>query len=146
MKIQTILVPVDFSNHSKSAFEMAVDLAREFGASVSLVHVFPESMALVPPYGPALPADFGMQIERSATEHFEKWRQEHCPDDVEIKSYVRRGDPSRAICDLADEIGCDLLVMGTKGTTGLAHVLMGSVAERTVRTASCPVLTTKADS
>ncbi len=145
MKFEKILVPVDFSDHSEQAFRLAIDLAKSFGGEVMLLHVFPESMALVPPYGPALPADFGMQIERSATEHFEKWREEHCPEDLEVKSFVRRGDPSRAIADLVEETGADLIVMGTKGTTGLAHVLMGSVAERTVRTAPCPVLTTKAD-
>lgn len=145
MKFDKILVPVDFSDHSEHAFALAVDLVKSFGGEIALLHVFPEAMALVPPYGPSLPADFGMQIERSATEHFEKWRQEHCPAELSVTSFVRRGDPSHCIAELATEWGSDLIVMGTKGTTGLAHILMGSVAERTVRNAPCPVLTTKAD-
>ncbi|MCP4036961.1 MAG: universal stress protein [bacterium] len=145
MKFEKILVPVDFSGHSEQALKLALALVGAFEAELHLVHVFPESLALAPPYGPVLPADFGMQIERSATDHFEQWQKEHVAADVALTSYVRRGDPSRRICELAEEIGADLIVMGTRGTTGLEHVLMGSVAERTVRTADCPVLTTKGD-
>ena len=143
MKFEKILVPVDFSGHSESALTVALTLVEAFGAALHLVHVFPEALALAPPYGPALPADFGMQVERAAVDHFEQWQQEFCPADQAFTSHVQRGDPSKQIVEIADELGVDLIVMGTRGATGLDHVLMGSVAERTLRSAHCPVLTTK---
>jgi universal stress protein A len=145
MKIERILVAVDFSAHSEAALKLALNLVESFGAELHLVHVFPEPLALAPPYGPALPVDFGMQIERAAVDHFQEWQQKFCPADLSVTSYVRRGDPSKQIIEAADELDIDLIVMGTRGTTGLEHVLMGSVAERTVRFAHCPVLTTKGE-
>ncbi|MBW2294296.1 MAG: universal stress protein [Deltaproteobacteria bacterium] len=81
----------------------------------------------------------------SGGDHFQEWQQKFCPADLSVTSYVRRGDPSKQIIEAADELDIDLIVMGTRGTTGLEHVLMGSVAERTVRFAHCPVLTTKGE-
>lgn len=146
MEIKKILVPVDFSSHSEVALELGIKFVEAFGAELHIVHVFPETLALAPPYGPALPADFGMMIERGAVEHFEKWQAEFCPDDLAVSSHVLRGDPSRKIVELAKDLGIDVIVMGTRGATGWEHALLGSVAERTVRLAHCAVLTTKADS
>ncbi len=143
MSISRILVPIDFSTHSDAAMELAREYAREFGAELHLLHVFPEAIALAPPYGPALPADFGMQIERSAERHFEEWRAERCPADARMTSHIRRGNASAQIIDLAKQCDADLIIMGTRGLTGLRHVMMGSVAERTVRGAPCPVMTTR---
>jgi universal stress protein A len=145
MKIERILVAVDFSAHSEAALKLALNLMESFGSELHLVHVFPEPLALAPPYGPALPADFGMQIERAAVDHFQQWQDKFCPSDLSVTSYVRRGDPSKQIIEVADELDVDLIVMGTRGTTGLEHVLLGSVAERTVRLAHCPVLSTKCE-
>ena len=146
MKIQKILVPIDFSSHSEAALALGLEFTEKFNAELHIVHVFPETLALAPPYGPSLPADFGMAIERGAVEHFEKWQAEFCPPDVAISSHVLRGDPSRRIVELAKDLEVDLIIMGTRGNTGLEHVLLGSVAERTVRHSSCAVLTTKAGS
>ncbi|MFT5443361.1 MAG: universal stress protein A [Myxococcota bacterium] len=143
MTFSSILVPVDFSSHSKAALLLALGLVKKFDAKLHLVHVYPESMALLPPYGPALPADFGMQMERSAVEYFQEWQEKFCPKELSVHSVVRRGDPATQIVEVASDIESDLIVMGTRGTTGLAHLLLGSVAERTVRLAPCPVLTTK---
>jgi universal stress protein A len=143
MKIDKILVPVDFSKHSVAAMELAKQYAEAFDAEVQLIHVFSDVIALAPPYGPPVPTNFGMKIERSAAEHFEKWRKEHCPSDMKVTVRIRRGDPSSQIVELAQEAGVDLIIMGTRGLTGLRHVVLGSVAERTVRHAPCPVVTTK---
>ena len=145
MKFKKVLVAVDFSAHSESALKLALDLVETFSAELHLVHVFPEPLALAPPYGPSLPADFGMRIERAAVDHFQQWQEKHCPAGLSVTSYVRRGDASKQIIEAAEEIDSDLIVMGTRGTTGLEHILMGSVAERTVRGAHCPVLTTKGE-
>ena len=143
MKIKKILVPVDFSTHSEAAMELAREHARVFDAEILLLHVISDAIGLAPPYGPAMPVDFGMQIERAAMEQFDDWRQKHGPADLKLTSYVRRGIPSKQIVDLAKEDDVDLIIMGTRGLTGLRHVMMGSVAERTVRSAPCPVMTTK---
>ncbi len=143
MKIQNILVAVDFSSHSEAALELAQGLIEAGGGQLHLVHVFPEALALAPPYGPALPADFGMQVERAAVDHFQAWQEEFCPGDESVMAHVCRGDPSKQIVETAERLGIDLIVMGTRGATGLDHVLMGSVAERTLRSAHCPVLTVK---
>jgi nucleotide-binding universal stress UspA family protein len=145
MKIQKILVAVDFSDHCEAALKLALILVENFAATLHLVHVFPETLALAPPYGPALPADFGMRVERAAVDHFQQWQDEFCPAELSVESYVRRGNASKRIVEIADELDIDLIVMGTRGTTGLEHFLMGSVAEHTVRTAPCPVLTTKGE-
>lgn len=145
MKIEKVLVAVDFSAHSEAAMKLALDLVESFAAELHLVHVFPEPLALAPPYGPTLPADYGMQIERAAVDHFQQWQEKFCPAGTSVTSYVRRGDASKAIIEAADELDIDLIVMGTRGTTGLEHILLGSVAERTVRAAHCPVLTTKGE-
>ncbi len=143
MKIDKILVPVDFSTHCEAALELAKEYAQKFDSEIHLVHVFADAVALAPPYGPPMPADFGMQIERAAVQHFDEWRKEHCPAGIKVTSHVRRGNAASHIVELAAECDIDLIIMGTRGLTGLRHVVMGSVAERTVRNAPCPVMTTK---
>jgi nucleotide-binding universal stress UspA family protein len=145
MKIDKILVPVDFSTHSEAAMELADEYARQFDAELHILHVYPIGMAMVPPYGPPMPAGYGMQVERAAVLYFDEWRQKNCAADLRLTSHVRQGDPSTEIVDLASNSDVDLIIMGTRGFTGLRHVVMGSVAEHTVRRAPCPVLTTKSE-
>lgn len=145
MSFKNILVAVDFSSHSEAALKLALDLVKSVGGELHLVHVFPEFMALAPPYGPVLPADFGMKLERSAVEHFQQWTDKFCPAELSVTTHVRLGRPSKCIVEAADELDADLIVMGTRGAAGLEHLLMGSVAGRTIRTAHCPVLTTQGE-
>jgi universal stress protein A len=145
MKIEKILVPVDFSKHSEAAMELARGLAQNFHAEICLLHVYSDAITWSPPYGPPMPVDHGLRIERAALEQFDEWREKTCPADLTVTSFIRRGDPSTEIVELARESQADLIVMGTRGATGLRRVLMGSVAERTVRCAPCPVITTKSD-
>ena len=142
MKIEKILVPVDFSNHSEAALQLALGLVETFDAKLQLVHVIPESRTMPPPYVPSIPADFGITLERAAKVHLNEWRRKYCPAELKVEISLSAGSPSRRIVDLAHEFSVDLIVMGTRGATGLEHFLMGSVAERTVRSAPCPVLTT----
>lgn len=144
-----ILVPTDFSAHSDAALEYARALAARFGASMHLLHVIgdplvPTVIGAVPEmyFGPEAPATRMVLLEearaRLARRLTHADRQSH-----HATSEVLFGSPAYTIAEYADVNGYDLIVMGTHGRTGLAHVLMGSVAEKVVRTASCPVLTVR---
>lgn len=137
-----ILVPIDFSPHADAAIEAALDLARRYEATVTLVSVF-EPIALAFPEGSGVYAslslaDFmldsekALETKRSATQ---------AASGRTIHAVLRTGHPPHEIVDLARSGGFDLIVMGTHGRTGLSHMLIGSVAERVVRTAQCAVLT-----
>jgi len=143
VRIKTILVPVDFSDHSGRALEYAVDLAKQFGATVHLLHSYPINLGGVSPYGVVLPESFERDCREAASTQLDEWVSRVKSAGVTAESTVTPMFPSEAIAQRADEIGADLIVMGTRGLTGLKHVLLGSVAERTLRVAPCPVLTVK---
>jgi nucleotide-binding universal stress UspA family protein len=136
--LQTIVVPFDFSVHVDRALEYASALARAFGARVHLVH----SMHL--------PPDVRMTGEWWATLRARSVRGlDECIDKLEaagVPAEIHFSDehPVTAIIELAEKLDADLIVMGSRGRSGLPHVLLGSVAERTIRLAPCPVLTVKA--
>ena len=142
MTIQRILCPIDFSSCSDHAVRTAVELAQRFGASLELVHVVQTPsyvMPTMPMGGPPidmlrdLPERLRAQLESTA----ERLRPEH----AKITTSLREGVVHSKIIERAAEIHADLIVIGTHGHTGLTHVLLGSVAERVVRMAPCPVLT-----
>jgi universal stress protein A len=145
MEIVRILAAVDFSVYSSPVLEVAIELAEKFGSELHLVHVCPDAFAFASPYEPSLPPNYDQMIEQAAEDHLREWREKNVPPDVSITEHLKRGSPAHQITALADEIGADLIVIGTRGLTGLRHVLMGSVAERTLRIAPCPVLTVKGD-
>jgi nucleotide-binding universal stress UspA family protein len=144
IRLTKVLVPVDFSQPSARALTYALALARHFGASVHVLHV------VEPPltqgwnaYGlPALP-----ELHARAMADAERQLEELMPPGERERQatelVTREGDPWRAIVDFARERQVDLIVMGTHGRGGVAHLLMGSVAERVVRAAPCPVLTVR---
>ena len=144
-EIHRILVPIDFSEHSRRALEAAVALARTHGASVHLLHCYPVNVGAVSPYGLVIPESLDREVREAAGAKLAEWRQTAAVDGVEMDDRVTPIFPSEAIAATAEELGADLIVMGTRGLTGFRHVLLGSVAERTLRTAPCPVLTIKAD-
>lgn len=145
MKIQKILVPVDFSRHSLKALAYAVDFAAPLSAEVTVLHV-------VEPIAYATPADLyaGMATQlgnllaeqrRSARQQLDELAAKYAKRKVSLHIHLRDGVAYREIVDAARQLGSDLIVQATHGRTGLAHVLLGSVAERVVRTAECAVLT-----
>jgi len=140
-----ILVPVDFSVHASEAIRAAADLAKRYDAALTLVHVY-ETVAYALPDGFVLFT--GSQLADMLSE-FEK-RLAAAKRDAEAAGATRvevkqlQGAAAVEIVEFAKENGFDLIVMGTHGRRGLQHALMGSVAERVVRTAPCPVLTLKA--
>ncbi len=138
LTIRTILHPTDFSDSSEYARQLAVSLARDYGARMVVVHV--AQREIVYPGligGPAERRPFLDEIEDRLRETFQ---QDFAPP-AEI--VVREGEPASTILHLADEVRADLIVMGTTGRSGFGRLLMGSVAEEVMRRAHCPVLTVR---
>lgn len=140
-----ILVPVDFTPHSSEALRVACDLAQRYGAPMTLVYVYepidyalPEGYVLYTPDQLALLTD---SFEKRLGEAREQAQLLGAPS---VDTRVLQGPPAAEIVDFATEQGYDLIVLGTHGRTGLRHVVMGSVAERVLRTARCPVMAVKA--
>jgi universal stress protein A len=142
-EIKRILVPTDFSEPADAALTYAIDLAAKIGARVSLVHVFEDPFAGGLYAGEYVPMPAEMRAEIIA----DLWRR--LADVVarrghtELNPELLIGPTARAIVEGARDRNVDLIVMGTHGRGGIAHLLIGSVAERVVRTAECPVLTVR---
>ena len=139
MRIERILVPIDFSESSMKALDEAVEFNRPYGAELILMFAvergYYESPLLVPDSGGLLE-----QQARAAEQRLEEIRAKLTADGIKCRSLVEFGAPYQAIVDAATKVGASLIVMSTHGRTGLAHVLFGSVAERVVQYASCPIL------
>ncbi len=141
LKIETILCPTDFSECSQAALLVALDLARVLGARVQLTHVFQTPVYVGWEDSPAAltaTTQFLEQARAQAVQHLNELRDSHVGD-VPIETAQVDGAPQSKIVELAAH--ADLIVMGTHGRTGVSHLVLGSVAERVVRTAPCPVLT-----
>ena len=147
-EFRTFVVPYDFSEHARAALDTAIDLASRLGAEVHLFHVvaMPAYAYGFPPYGPPAPAAVNlMEMRERAMNALRGLVAELEPIPIKLEPHVADGSSvADAVCDGADGLDADLVVMGTHGRTGLAHVFLGSVAERTLRKASCPVLTVRA--
>jgi nucleotide-binding universal stress UspA family protein len=143
--LQRILVPTDFSKSSDNALKYAVAFAEKFDAEVCLLHVvqdlalfIPEAVLVAPPVGPPVE-----QFIAAAREALGRAIGGLNRPGLQIKPEVAEGVPYEEIIRLARERDVDLIVMGTHGHTGLAHVLLGSICEKVVRRAPCPVLTVR---
>jgi len=143
MSFRRILVPVDFSDHSARAVETARELAKAFDGKLLLLHCYQVNPGAVSPYGIVLPEGFDREVREAAARRLEEWRDKAAADGVDVEARLSSTFPSMGIADAATEEKADLIGMGTRGLSGLKHVLLGSVAERTLRTAPCPVLTVK---
>ena len=142
---RTILVPTDFSGHSGAAIDAAVELAKAFGGKIRLLHCYALNPGGVSPYGVVIPPNFDREVREAAARQLDELRDKTAARGVEVEATLSSMFPSQEIVRTAEEIGADVIVMGTRGLTGVKHVLLGSVTERTVRMANCPVLTVKAD-
>jgi nucleotide-binding universal stress UspA family protein len=141
--MQTILVPTDFSSHSDKALDLAKKLATLTGGKIHLLHCYQINVGGVSPYGITMPEEFNRQVRDAAAMQVDELEKNVAADGIAVEAHITPRFPSEAISDLAAELGADLIVMGTRGSTGLKHILLGSVAERTLRIAPCPVLTVK---
>ena len=145
---RTILVPYDFSEHADAALSTAVDVAGRLGADCHLLHIV---QPVTIPYGTlttdqaVLPPPNMLEIRESASKALEDVAQRLERADVKLETHViEASNLASAICEMASKLAANLIVMGTHGRTGIAHVFLGSVAERTLRDAPCPVLTVRA--
>jgi universal stress protein A len=138
MNAQKILFPTDFSTASTEALKWATSLARDSGASLTIVHVEEPPMA----YGGG---EMYVGAEEGDREALKKTLVEVLPLDpaIRFEHKLLIGDPATAIVQTADDENADFIVIGTHGRTGLTRLLMGSVAEAVIRRAKCPVLTIK---
>jgi nucleotide-binding universal stress UspA family protein len=142
MTIQHILVPIDFSGYAEQALEYAIGLARKLSARLTLLHVV-NMMPLGVVDGTALPYSYIQELEAEVQRGMETYRQRVQDAGLEGTVLVESGTPFQCIVDTARDQHVDLIVMGTHGRTGLAHVFLGSVAEKVIRLAPCPVLVTR---
>jgi nucleotide-binding universal stress UspA family protein len=145
VELKHILAPTDFSAHSRSALYYAAALAEKFAARITLLHVYqdmtlflPETIAagavVVPPVEQMISA-----VHESLSREVQECKLDHLKPALE----VREGSAYYEIVRFAEEAGADLIVLGTHGRGALAHLLMGSVAEKVVRKSPCPVLTVR---
>jgi nucleotide-binding universal stress UspA family protein len=144
VSIKKILCPVDFSACSDEALKYAAYLALKESAKLYLIHVIDVRM-----YGHETPISFKMPepdaetIERMKKELKASISSQKIYEKINLETIVTVGIPATEIIKAAKEKQVDMIVMGTHGRTGLAHVIVGSVAENVVRRASCPVLTVR---
>jgi nucleotide-binding universal stress UspA family protein len=141
-----ILVPTDFSPAADQALARARGLAEAFGASLHLIHVFEDpftAAAYAPEVFAALPPDYREAALADATRQLDERLGAEERRTFGSTTDVIVGLPAREIVRFAAAHDIDLIVMGTHGRGGLAHLLLGSVAERVVRTAPCAVLTVR---
>lgn len=138
-----ILVPVDFSDQTEGLLRHAMHLAAEKGASIDAVHVVQPQYLPAVYYGrEPIPIPYD-EIKHRALDHLKEVLEKVVGAAVETRPRVVLGDPVSEIIDMAGGADYDLLVIATHGYSGLKHVLLGSIAERVVRSAPCPVLVVK---
>jgi len=138
-EIRKVLVPIDFSDCSRNGLNYAIRLAKATGGSLVLLHALKLLPAVTPDrFTFAMPTP--ETTAQAAEEQMQKFVAEVEFDGVQFETKVEPGAPAHEICDYAENCGVDLIVTPTHGVTGLAHVLIGSVAEHVVRYARCPVL------
>src|SRR5205809_1891580 len=139
LQLRNVLVAIDFSAPSLEAIEVALPLIKHFGADLHLVHVFEpdypaSSMAAIPLVVPEL--EVGQRVRRRLEDVAKDYSVPLRRDDM----HAMKGRPFEEICRLAQKIDIDLIVIATRGNTGLKHLVLGSTAERVVRYSPCPVL------
>lgn len=143
--LKKILVPIDFSDNSKKAIRYAVPLAKQFGASITLINIIEPTV---------FPSDFGFgqmsfpDVERELVDKAERELAGIVDDlktTVKIVSVVKAGIPFVEITNYAADEEFDLIIVATHGRTGFEHILFGSTAEKIIRKAPCPALVVRAE-
>jgi nucleotide-binding universal stress UspA family protein len=137
--IQRILVAHDFGDVSDAALKFAIDLAEKLGARVTIVHAY-EIPVYSFPEGVAITADVGGQVRMLTSDALDRVVRAAARPGLDLHGMLRQGPAWSEIAAAATELHADLVVIGTHGRRGLAHALLGSVAEKVVRLASVPVL------
>jgi len=144
ISLKTIVCAVDFSEYADYALRYAVDLAKIFDADLRLIHVV--ELPFLPSYSLAGVPDLSLpvdEIEEGSRGRMQDVLKDCRRKHAKVEGEVRTGTAFLEIINYAREVGADLVVVGTHGRTGLSHMIIGSVAEKVVRKAPCPVLSVK---
>ena len=142
--VQHILVPVDFSENTPAVLEWAAHLAAEHGSRVTLLHAYHLPVEFQQLEGAYLPPDFWQSVRSEAETTLRGYAETLQRKGVRVEIAVCEGYAATVIIEEAAQRRADLIVIGTHGRSGLKHLLLGSIAERVVQKAPCPVLTVKA--
>ncbi len=140
--INKILVPIDFSDYSKSSLVYAVQFAKQFNSELLLIYVV-EPIIYPPDFSMgqiAIPS-VDLEVDKRAEEELSKLAKKEIPSGIKARTLVKTGKPFIEIIETAEEENIDLIIISTHGHTGVEHILFGSTAEKVVRKAPCPVLT-----
>ncbi len=145
LPLQRILCPTDFSDFSYGAIEKGAELAKHFGAELCVLHVTPTlqhtpGLTPFPEFAGVDPSQWETATQEGAERELGELVERHHLNGVRVRALVRRGDPADEIVSAADEEKCDLIILPTHGLTGWRHNIFGSVAEKVLRVAHCPVL------
>ncbi|HMN16032.1 MAG TPA: universal stress protein [Ignavibacteriaceae bacterium] len=138
--IKKVLVPIDFSDYSKSALKYAVNISKLFNAEIILIYVVePVIYPLDFSMGQIAMPSFSTEWDVRAKEELDKLAKKEINSSV--KTIIKTGKPFLEIIETAKEEDIDLIIIATHGHTGVEHIIFGSTAEKVVRKAPCPVLT-----
>lgn len=145
ISIKRILAPTDFSDHSRAAVRYAAELADKFAAELVLLHVVPDSVLALPDAVMPTPAPMAdlTELTEAGKQGLANLIVSEKLEPRHPRSEVRIGSPAAEIVAAANDLRADIVCVSTHGRSGLARVIMGSVAEMVVRQAPCPVLTVR---
>ena len=140
LTIRRILVPVDFTETAERAFQYAVELARKFDASVTVLHAYQIPAYGFPDAAIIASAELATQMANAGQARLDSLIDSNKTSGISMTAILRDGVPWEEIKAVAEEVHADLIVIGTHGRRGLARALLGSVAENVIRTSNLPVL------
>ena len=142
LQFSKILVPIDFSDFSKSALKYAVIFAKQYHAQLILVYVL-EPVIYPPDFsmGQITLPTVNFEMDKRAKEELDKLAETEIESLVEVRTVLKTGKPFVEIIETAKEEDADLIIISTHGHSGVEHILFGSTADKVVRKAPCPVLT-----
>ena len=143
IQVRRILVPIDFSEHAEAVVEWAAHLAQEHSSEIVLLHVYHLPVEFQQMEGAYLPADFWASVKDEAKRQLSGFGDRLRERRLEVTEIAREGYPATVIEEEVERQNADMVVIGSRGRTGLKHMLLGSIAERVVQKAPCPVLTVK---
>ena len=143
IQLRRILVPLDFSRHAEPVLEWAAHLAEEHQSRLLLLHAYHLPVEFQQLEGAYLPQDFWASVKTEAEQNLNRYAEPLRAKGLAVDVIVREGYPATVIEEEAVDLEVDLIVIGTRGLSGLKHLLLGSIAERVVQKSPCPVLTVK---
>jgi nucleotide-binding universal stress UspA family protein len=138
--IRKILAAIDFTEPSDAALDYAIDLAEKLGATVVALHAYEIPIYGFPDAAFVAPPDIATKMLDAAKAGLDAAVATRANAGVKVQGILREGPPWEVVNTVAGEVGADLIVLGTHGRRGLSRALLGSVAERVIRTATQPVL------